>query len=452
MHLSDLLVESLANYLSTPSCIVVSLNVACTKIVPSAVLRLAAACGPKVQYFTASRTTLPTSVVRSKRVVLPRVAADHLDAAAIAAFVGGRKKPLVEVLDVSGNDITGPDDRRNLFGGLELLANAVAKCPKLTRVMLNHVHLRSDGFVLLALGLQHTTSIHHLEVGGNAMQTNVSNQVCYNGVDSLCEALRGNHSIRFLGLFQNDMDYTCVSKLSAILLVNDTLEHIDLSQNPLGSAALCCLATALRANVPLHTLNVSDAQATCKGCVALADSLLHNTSLTSLDLSQNPGILALGLTTLAGALERNASLTCVKFTPSTSDIAQTEPLATLLQLTEANAALGTMKKALTSFNFAALSPFAQVNFVNKLDACTETELRSLLTNQSFVQCKLSAGQLCALQYYASLDMYTPLRRLLWAYDALHRQEAARLAASVPADDDELAWQESLVDLPPLRST
>ncbi|RHY54397.1 hypothetical protein DYB26_003020 [Aphanomyces astaci] len=169
-------------------------------------------------------------------------------------------------------------------------------------------------------------------------------------------------------------------------------------------------------------------------------------------LSQNPGILALGLATLAGALERNASLTCVKFTPNTSDIAQTEPLATLLQLTEANAALGTMKKALTSFNFAALSPFAQVNFVNKLDACTETELRSLLTNQSFVQCKLSAGQLCALQYYASLDMYTPLRRLLWAYDALHRQEAARLAASVPADDDELAWQESLVDLPPLRST
>ncbi|RHY30410.1 hypothetical protein DYB32_006344 [Aphanomyces invadans] len=352
MHLSGLLVESLANYLSTPSCIVVSLNVAGTKIVPTAVLRLAAACGPKVEFFTASRTQLATAVVRSKRVVLPRVGGDHLDVAAIAAFVGAKKKPLVE-------------GRRNLFGGVELLANALAKCSKLTRVILNNVHLRSDGLVLLALGLQHTTSIHYLEMGRNAIQTNVSNQVCYNGIDSLCEALRANHSIR--------------------------------------------------------------------------------------ELSQNPGILAVGLTTLAGAMERNATLTRIKVSP-TEEPALTEPLGMLQQLTAANVALGTMRKALSSFDFASLSPFAQVNFVNKLDAWTEDELRALVANPSFVQAKLSTSQVSALEYYASLNMHTPLKRLLWAYGALGRENASRYAATVRDDDDDALWNDqALVDLAPLCS-
>ncbi|ETV98215.1 hypothetical protein H310_08938 [Aphanomyces invadans] len=451
MHLSDLLVESLANYLSTSSCIVVSLNVAGTKIVPTAVLRLAAACGPKVEFFTASRTQLVTAVVRSKRVVLPRVGGDHLDVAAIAAFVGAKKKPLVEVLDLSSNDLTGPEGRRNLFGGVELLANVLAKCSKLTRVILNNVHLRSDGLVLLALGLQHTTSIHYLEMGRNAIQTNVSNQVCYNGIDSLCEALRANHSIRELSLPQNDLDYTCVTKLTAILAVNDTVETLDLSQNPLGSAALCPIATVLHANIPLKSLNLSATQASCKGCVSLADSLLHNTTLTSIDLSQNPGILAVGLTTLAGAMERNATLTRIKVSP-TEEPALTEPLGMLQQLTAANVALGTMRKALTSFDFASLSPFAQVNFVNKLDAWTEDELRALVANPSFVQAKLSTSQVSALEYYASLNMYTPLKRLLWAYGALGRETASRYAATVRDDDDDALWNDqALVDLAPLCS-
>ncbi|KAF0688369.1 Aste57867_19989 [Aphanomyces stellatus] len=453
--LCDLLVDSLADYLASPSCIVVSLKSVVADRFPSWLIvvrsvfvkRLAQACGPKLRFFQASHVNLSTETLRSKRVLLPRTGCDNLDVTAAAAFLSAKKKPLVEVLDLSGNELTGPKDRCNLYGGIEILADAIAKCAKLTRLVLNHVNLRSDGLVHLALGLQYTTSIRHLELGGNAIQTNVSNQVCYNGVDAFCEALRVNHTIRHLALPQNDMDYTCASKLADILRVNDTLDSLDLSQNPLGSAAMCCVAKALHANVPLVDLNVSDTGLGDKGCVALADALVRNTTLRTLDLTKNPDVHELGCVHLVAALERNATLARVKLT---TDGPPDESVRTLTQLAEANAALATIKKSLATFDFAALSPFAQVNFVNKLDACNDAELRALVANQSFVQCRLSDAQLSALQYYASLDMYTPLKRLVWAYDARDRSDAAAARTSKDDDDDEALWcDQPLVTLPPV---
>ncbi|CAK4653963.1 hypothetical protein LEN26_006153 [Aphanomyces euteiches] len=448
MHLNEMLVDSLADYLASPSCIVVSLNVANTKLVPRQVKQLALACGAKMQFFQASKVRLAIPMLRSRQVVLPRTGCDHLDATAIGAFVAAKKKPQLEVLDLSSNDITGPPERCNLFGGIETLAEAMPKCTKLSRLILNRVNLRSDGLVLLSVGLETSTSLRVVELGGNLIQTNVSNQVSYSGMDALCEALRATHSIRHLALPQNDLDYTCAAKLAEILRVNDSIESLDVSENPLGTPSMSCFAKALQANVPLQELNLRDTGITGKGCIPLAEGLMRNSTLTALDLTKNDDMMLhdVGLTHLIAAMEENAKLIALKL-PET--IAPTKQLTDRLeQLTQANVALTSVKRSLASFDFAALSPLSQVNFIHKLNAWSETELRVLATNRSFVDCKLSDGQLSALEYFASLDMYAPLKRLIWAYDAAQRQETSASCSRRRHDEDVLWNDEPLIRLPP----
>ncbi|KDO24359.1 hypothetical protein SPRG_20917 [Saprolegnia parasitica CBS 223.65] len=124
----------------------------------------------------------------------------------------------------------------------------------------------------------------------------------------------------------------------------------------------------------------------------------------------------------------------------------------LRALVDANRALRNVQQALATFDFTALSAFAQVNFVTKLRAFSETELCTLLSNQSFQQLRMTSEQVSALQYFSSLEMYDPLRRLVWAYDAVTRRDQRNATAADASDenDDSRVWRDvDLVTLPPL---
>ncbi|EQC40147.1 hypothetical protein SDRG_02797 [Saprolegnia diclina VS20] len=444
--LCDALVTSLLAYLVTPSCPVVALNIANAKLVPAQIVRLAKACSSRLESFQASHLVLPTSRLKAKRVDWRSTGCDHMDLAAIGALLEARCKASVQVLDLSENPLTGV--KGVLFGGIESLSSALMALKKLQHLYMDDTRLRSDGLVLLASGLLATTSqVTLLSLSKNDVTHNVANHVCHDGVDALCEVLRGSHTLQTLVLAANDLDYDSAMKLSAILRVNDSITRIDLSGNNIGSSGLSHLARALHFNPPLRDLCLRQAGLNCNACACLADALLRNSTLTTLTLSENPSIKEVGWRRLVEALEQNAVLSSLVLEPPEHS-RYASHVERLQALVNANRALRNVQQALATFDFSALSAFAQVNFVTKLRAFSEAELCTLLSNQSFQQLRMTSAQVSALQYFSSLEMYDPLRRLVWAYDAVTRRTAR--ATDDTANDDRRVWRDvDLVTLPPL---
>ncbi|OQS04812.1 hypothetical protein THRCLA_02979 [Thraustotheca clavata] len=446
--LCDDLVASFINYLTTPTCPVLSLNIANTKLVSAQIIRVAKACSVKLEYFQASKLKLSTGQLRLKRVDFRKSGCDHLDLVAIGAFLQARRKASVQVLDLSENPLSGP--KGTLFGGIESLSHAFESMQKLQQIFLDDVNLRSDGLLIISTGLQHTPSpVTLLSLSKNSLTINVTNQTCYDGIDALCEVLRSNHTILTLIIAANDLDYNCAAKIGDILRVNDKLQHLDMSENKFGSSGLTHITRALQFNPPLLELNLNNTNINSKAWVEITEALNRNSTLTTLQLMENPPIKEAGWLVLIQALEKNWAI--IKFALTKPDSLNMENFEKINNLIAANIALTSVRKSLATFDFAALNPFSQVNFVNKLNAFSEANLCVLLTNQSFVHATMSSAKLSALRYYSSLEMYTPLRRLVWAYDAVHRKDA--LAGREAEKGDEELWQnQELISLPPITSS
>jgi hypothetical protein len=164
MNLSEPLVVCLVEYLASPGCPVSSINVAKTRLLPSHVIQIAKACNPsRVQTFQASGTKIVVPMLRSKEVVLANSHCDHLDVSAVAAFLDTRKKNCVKLLDLSENELTGKETCKNMFGGIEALANAFAHCRYLTHLkyIMNTFKNEADLFVTdLSIYLIYILYIH----------------------------------------------------------------------------------------------------------------------------------------------------------------------------------------------------------------------------------------------------------------------------------------------------
>lgn len=114
--------------------------------------------------------------------------------------------------------------------------------------------------------------------------------------------------VTHLDLSRNAICSSTLPTLVRGLQRHKNLQCLALSQNPLGDTGLLYLAPLLAKPLKLRRLYLADTKAASVGAAQMAECVCQHPSLELLDLSENPLLGAVGWSTLALALERNASL------------------------------------------------------------------------------------------------------------------------------------------------
>jgi Ran GTPase-activating protein (RanGAP) involved in mRNA processing and transport len=103
---------------------------------------------------------------------------------------------------------------------------------------------------------------------------------------ALCESLRGNTSLRYLIVNDNDvhLDGVCVT---ALKLDSMSLETLELDQNPMTSCGIAALTQSLRGPCTLKELSLVGCQLDDSGLLKLGEALITSNTLEVLDVRDN---------------------------------------------------------------------------------------------------------------------------------------------------------------------
>ena len=103
----------------------------------------------------------------------------------------------------------------------------------------------------------------------------------------LTEFLENPTGVKTLVLTGNDIGYEGVEFLAEALKTNKTLQNLDLMNNRFGPKGVEFLAEALKTNKPLQTLHLGYNKIGNEGAIAIAEALKINKTLQTLDLKNN---------------------------------------------------------------------------------------------------------------------------------------------------------------------
>ena len=187
-------------------------------------------------------------------------------------------------------------------------------------------------------------------------------------------------------------------------------------------------------------------------------------------MSDNDEVRSKGFSALVQALQTNARLLTLRATPSGKYRRYLDQVDDLLRV---NAAIATLRKVDTRcvylptylpaylpteltdlslsltiqdvrlLDFAALSETGRANLILKLQSLSEAELAALVANnqQPLEDAPLSAAaNVSGMRHFATMAMYSELRRLLYVLDTrerlVDRQQRVQNQATAQGDDDD----------------
>jgi len=181
--------------------------------------------------------------------------------------------------------------------------------------------------ITLAKALGHNFTLTELRVEGN--------QIKNTGMNALSSILKINNTLQTLYLTSkithtqpnqtqpplikstllapqnhnpgNQIKYEAMDELSDALMLNTSLQHLYISHNPIGDRGLECLCYALRTRHYVRTFHMEDCQIRDAGMAALGEALETNRSLESIYLRDN-SIGDFGMALLDSGLVKNSSL------------------------------------------------------------------------------------------------------------------------------------------------
>ncbi|POM61758.1 RNI-like protein [Phytophthora palmivora] len=368
----DEFVDHLVQYLRSKTCKLVGLNVSDTSLGVQAAIKIAKATNSALQALQFSNHPIPVGTIRSEaaengHVILSGHNFNHLDAAAIGILVG-RERKQIQKLDLSGNSLTGP--KANVFHGVTTIFESLTNCRQLQELNLCDANLRSDGLVALANVIQNFSALEKLDLSRNRIAYNSTNEKRLSGVESFCNALWQVKTLRELSL--------------------------------------------------------SECQISCEGLSEVATVLRKfNSTLKTFNIAGNPDIRSQGYRSLVKCLSINHKITEVAMNPEPRYEKYINKAQGFLAV---NVLLNNVQANPKRFTgFPELTEKQRTNFVDKLEGFSESELRQLHEEQivenavQFSNEKETAG-LAAMRYYAAMEQYAPLKRLLWYFEVGSRYE------------------------------
>ncbi len=114
-----------------------------------------------------------------------------------------------------------------------------------------------------------------------------NNFIGNSGLNTLCEALSTNTSLKNLDLSYCSLSLDDHGAIPRLLSINTTLEYLNLSSNSIGNTDLKNICESLSTNTSLKSLDLSNCSLSDDNGAALYQLLKINNSLENLDLSGN---------------------------------------------------------------------------------------------------------------------------------------------------------------------
>eukprot|EP00043_Microstomoeca_roanoka_P027428 m.14516 g.14516 ORF g.14516 m.14516 type:complete len:540 (-) comp7629_c0_seq3:285-1904(-) len=235
--------------------------------------------------------------------------------------------------------------------GMEPLARAMKKLPRLQHLNLDNVGITSRGAKVIVQSCPHlsilklsdneidasitrslaqrmTVALREIDLKSTDLDANDlmpvirslrqqdcklqvlrlwDNRISDAGVATIAEALEKNQSLRILDLRFNGITSSGARHLGDALQKNSTLRELSLKFNRVRNLGCSFLATMLAKNTALKVLDLEDNEITDDGLIALAGSLETNACLRELNLRNNR-VTDDSLVDLARGLRANKSL------------------------------------------------------------------------------------------------------------------------------------------------
>jgi hypothetical protein len=128
-----------------------------------------------------------------------------------------------------------------------------------------------------------------------------------------------------------------------------------------------------------------------------------------------------GFHALMKSLEINSTVANI-FIESNDPIKYAKLFCRIEDLLKVNRTFQGLRKNLGHFNLSDIPEKSRINLVQKLNALSEQELDLLLASHSLDDSKISEENISNLRYFSSMELYAPLKRLLWILDSRDRHK------------------------------